>query len=126
SRMDDKGRQWRADVTFQVTGPQRLPWTDESPEEYRRPLEAPTFVTGNIQVSRDFDEGQQIYVGIENVTNYRQSEPIVGMDYSGGVGDVQTVSGGAVSEDPLYDASFVYAPIFGRNFYAGVRWSFGR
>lgn len=126
SRMDDKGRQWRADVTFQVTGPQRLPWTYESPEEYRRPLEAPTFVTGNIQVSRDFDEGQQIYVGIENVTNYRQSEPIVGMDYSGGLGDVQTVSGGAVSEDPLYDASFVYAPIFGRNFYAGVRWSFGR
>lgn len=131
SRMDDKGHQWRADVTFQVTGPQRLPWTrfENQPgvdPGYDRPEEAPTFVTGNVQISRDFDEGQQIYVGIENVTNYRQAEPIVGMDYSGGPGDVQTLSGGPVADDPLYDASFVYAPIFGRNFYAGVRWAFGR
>lgn len=131
SRMDEKGRQWRADVTFQVTGPQRLPWTrydDQSGVDpgYDRPEEAPTFVTGNVQISRDFDEGQQIYVGIENVTNYRQAEPIVGMDYSGGPGDVQTLSGGPVADDPLYDASFVYAPIFGRNLYAGVRWAFGQ
>ena len=26
----------------------------------------------------------------------------------------------------LFDAGIVYAPIFGRNFYAGVRWAFGR
>ena len=128
SRPDAKGRQWRADVTFQVTGPQRLPWTFENDivdPRYVRPSEAPTFVTGNIQISRDFAEGQQIYLGVENVTDYRQAEPIVGIDYEAAPGEVQTVSGGPIGDDPLFDAAIVYAPIFGRNVYAGVRWVFG-
>ena len=129
SRPDAKGRQWRADVTFQVTGPQRLPWTFENDivdPRYVRPSEAPTFVTGNVQMSRDFAEGQQIYVGVENVTDYRQAEPIVGIDYGAAPSEVQTVSGGPIGDDPLFDAAIVYAPIFGRNIYAGVRWAFGR
>ncbi len=129
SRPDAKGRQWRADVTFQVTGPQRLPWTFENDlvdPRYVRPSEAPTFVTGNVQISRDFSEGQQIYVGVENVTDYRQAEPIVGIDYDTAPGEVQTVSGGPIGDDALFDAAIVYAPIFGRNVYAGVRWAFGR
>lgn len=120
SRPDSKDRQWRADVTFQVTGPQRLPWTFENEAvnpAYVRPSEAPTFVTGNVQLSRDFAEGQQIYVGVENVTDYRQADPIIGV----GSGTEDNPS-----YDPLFDASLVYAPIFGRNFYAGVRWAFGR
>lgn len=129
SRPDAEGRQWRADVTFQVTGPQRLPWTFENDivdARYVRPSEAPTFVTGNVQISRDFAEGRQIYVGVENVTDYRQAEPIVGIDYEAAPGEVQTVSGGPIGDDPLFDAAIVYAPIFGRNVYAGVRWAFGR
>ena len=129
SRPDAKGRQWRADVTFQVTGPQRLPWTFENDivdPRYVRPSEAPTFVTGNVQISRDFAKGRQIYVGVENVTDYRQAEPIVGIDYDTAPGEVQTVSGGPIGDDPLFDAAIVYAPIFGRNVYAGVRWVFGR
>ena len=129
SRPDAKGRQWRADVTFQVTGPQRLPWTFENDlvdPRYVRPSEAPTFVTGNVQISRDFSEGQQIYVGVENVTDYRQAEPIVGIDYDTAPGEVQTVSGGPIGDDALFDAAIVYAPIFGRNVYAGVRRAFGR
>jgi hypothetical protein len=35
------------------------------------------------------------------------------------------VSGGPIGDDPLFDAAIVYAPIFGRNVYAGVRWVFG-
>ena len=129
SRPDAKGRQWRADVTFQVTGPQRLPWTFENDivdPRYVRPSEAPTFVTGNVQISRDFAKGRQIYVGVENVTDYRQAEPIVGIYYDTAPGEVQTVSGGPIGDDPLFDAAIVYAPIFGRNVYAGVRWAFGR
>ena len=118
SKPDTKGRQWRADVTFQVTGPQRLPWTYTNPEGYRRPEYAPTFLTGNVQVSRDFGEGQQIYLGVENVTDYRQTDPIIGVDHAGPGGLTPTT-------DPLFDASLVYAPIFGRNLYAGVRWAFG-
>ena len=117
SRTDAKGRQLRADLTFQVTGRQRLPWTYQNPEAYRRPSEAPSFLTGNLQVSRDFAEGRQIYVGVENVTDYRQVDPIIGV----GPG-----MEGTPAFDPLFDASLVYAPIFGRSFYAGVRWAFGR
>ena len=104
-------------MTFQVTGPQRLPWTYQNPEAYRRPSEAPSFLTGNLQVSRDFAEGRQIYVGVENVTDYRQADPIIGV----GLG-----MEGIPASDPLFDASLVYAPIFGRTFYVGVRWAFGR
>ena len=117
SRTDAKGRQWRADLTFQVTGPQRLPWTYQNPEAYRRPSDAPSFLTGNLQFSRDFAEGRQVYVGVENVTDYRQADPIIGV----GPG-----MEGTPAFDPLFDASLVYAPIFGRTFYAGVRWAFGR
>jgi hypothetical protein len=119
SKPDDKGRQWRADVTCQVTGPQRLPWTFTNPEAYRRPEYAPTFATANVQVSRDFGEGQQIYFGVENVTDYRQADPIIGVEHLG-------PDGPTPSTNPLFDASLVYAPIFGRNMYAGVRWAFNR
>ena len=119
SKPDENGRQWRADVTFQVTGPQRLPWTYTNPEGYQRPEYAPTFMTGNVQVSRDFGEGQQIYVGVENVTDYRQVDPIIGVDHL-------APDGPTPATDPLFDASLVYAPIFGRNIYAGVRWAFNR
>ena len=76
-------------------------------------------MTGNVQVSRDFGEGQQIYVGVENVTDYRQVDPIIGVDHL-------APDGPTPSTEPLFDASLVYAPIFGRNIYAGVRWAFDR
>ena len=50
----------------------------------------------------------------------------VGIDYNAAPGEVQTVSGSPVGDDPLFDAAIVYAPIFGRNVYAGIRWAFGR
>ena len=118
SKPDDKGRQWRSDITFQVTGPQRLPWTNENTYENQRPAEAPTFVTGNVQISRDFAEGRQIYAGVENVTNYRQVDPII----AGGGGLGQPLA----ADNPSFDASIVYAPIFGRNMYIGVRWALDR
>jgi len=119
SKPGKNGGQWRADVTVQVTGPQRLPWTFTNPEGDQRPEYAPTFITGNVQVSRDFGEGQQIYFGVENVTDYRQADPIIGVDHMG-------PDGLTPATNPLFDASLVYAPIFGRNVYAGIRWAFGR
>ena len=119
SKPDDKGRQWRADVTFQATGPQRLPRTQSNPIEYQRPDYAPTFVTGNLQISRDFAEGKQIYAGVENVTDYRQADPIIGVDHLG-------PGGLTPATNARFDASLVYAPIFGRNMYLGVRWAFDR
>ena len=86
--------------------------------ENQRPDEAPTFVTGNVQISRDFAEGRQIYAGVENVTNYRQVDPII----AGGGSLGQPLA----ADNPSFDASIVYAPIFGRNMYIGVRWALDR
>jgi len=120
SRPNAVGHQWRADVTLQATGPQRLPKTalEGNPQAYQRPDYAPTFATGNIQLSRDFGEGKQLYAGVENVTNYRQADPIIASGEAG--------LGLSASENPSFDASLVYAPIFGRNMYVGVRWAFER
>ena len=68
--------------------------------------------------SRDFAEGRQIYAGVENVTNYRQVDPII----AGGGSLGQPLA----ADNPSFDASIVYAPIFGRNMYIGVRWALDR
>ena len=60
------------------------------------------------------------------MTVYRQAERIIGIDYDTAPGEVQTVSAGPIGDDPLFDAAIVYAPIFGRTIYAGVRWAVGR
>ena len=45
---------------------------------------------------------------IENVLNYRQENPIIDADNPFGT---------------EFDASMVWGPIFGRNIYAGFRWT---
>ena len=84
--------------------------TRSEPSAYHRPDEAPTFVTGNVQISRDFAEGRQIYAGVENVTNYRQAGP---HHRRGSEVWVSLLA----ADNPSFDASIVYAPIFGRNMY---------
>ena len=48
-----------------------------------------------------------MYLGGENLANFKQENPIV---------DAQNPFG------PDFDASLIYAPIFGRMAYIGMRW----
>ena len=57
-----------------------------------------------------------IYAGVENALNYKQDRPIIAADYA-----VESVS--QTEFDQYFDASLVYAPIFGRMLYAGLRWN---
>jgi hypothetical protein len=53
-----------------------------------------------------FSKKVEIYLGGENIGNYRQQSPIIGVD------------------DPFgadFDAGQVYAPVFGGMFYTGLR-----
>ena len=87
---------WRADATLQYKGRQRLPGGDDF---------APSFVTVNSQVSRSFIDWEY-YLGVENLTNFRQRNPIIS------------------ANDPFdesFDAGQIWGPILGRMFYAGVR-----
>ena len=115
SKTGAKGNQTRVDATLQWVGEQRLPSTTESPLLFQRPDIAPGFAQLNLQFSQDFSDALGVYLGVENVTNVRQERPIIGAAY----GDA-----GVAQEDfdAHFDASLVYGPIFGRMYYAGLRW----
>ncbi len=102
----DKGKQWKFDFTYNWMGQQKLPETASNPAEDRLPVYSPSFSLMNVQITRTFSSTFEVYVGGENIGNYRQEKAIVG------------------SENPFgatFDASIVYAPIFGQMYYAGLR-----
>lgn len=102
-----RNKRWEYDLTCSVIGQARLPQnllpdgsytTDNLSEVY--PL-----VSGQItHVYKKWD----FYLGGENILNYRQSNPII---------DAQNPF------SPTFDATRVWAPIFGANVYLGVRFS---
>lgn len=99
---------WKFDATWQWIGEQRIPDTSEKPAEYRMPSRSPSFNLLNAQVTRVLGTKWEVYLGGENLLGYRQENPI------------------ASAESPFapdFEASLIYAPILGRMFYAGVRFS---
>ncbi len=102
----EKGRQWKFDFTYNWMGEQKLPNTATNPVGDRLAEYAPSFSLMNAQITRTFSSTFEIYVGAENVGNYTQDKAILGSDDPFG---------------PNFDASIIYAPVFGQMFYAGLR-----
>ncbi|WP_369997587.1 TonB-dependent receptor domain-containing protein [Winogradskyella sp.] len=103
----ENGALWKFDATYNWLSEQRYPNTDLSPAEFQLPEESPTVGTLNLQVTKVFSPKFEIYLGGENVTNVRQPNPIISAD------------------DPFganFDSNFVYGPIFGSMYYAGLRY----
>ncbi len=98
---------WDFDYTLQWTGAQRIPDTSGNPETFRREEESPDFITMNTQVTKTLKKGWAVYLGIENLTNYRQDDPIIAADEP---------------FSPWFDSSLVWGPIFGRMTYLGFRY----
>ncbi len=97
---------WKADLTVQYNGSSRIPDTVMNPEEYRMERRSPDFFIIHSQITRKFRK-LDFYVGVENLTSYRQENAILGAD------------------DPFgdyFDATLVWGPITGRMFYGGLRW----
>ena len=69
---------------------------------------SPDFFLLSGQITKSWKDGLfELYLGGENLLNFRQDNPILG------------------SNDPFgnyFDASMVWGPIFGRNLYAGMRY----
>jgi outer membrane receptor protein involved in Fe transport len=97
------------DLTVQWYGPKRLPGTSANPEVFRARSFSPRFAMVNIQASRSFLLGLELYFGMENVFDFRQNDPII---------DPGNPSG------PYFDASLLWGPISGRSAYGGVRFRF--
>ncbi len=102
----DKGRQWKFDYTFNWLGRQALPNTQTNPEQDQLPKFSPAFSVMNAQITRTFSSTFEMYLGGENIGNYRQHKAILGSDDPFG---------------PNFDTSIVYAPVFGQMYYAGLR-----
>jgi outer membrane receptor for ferrienterochelin and colicin len=102
----EKATQWKFDATYNWVGKQRFPSTVNSPLPYQLSTYSPTFSTFNVQFTKVFSPKFEVYLGGENINNYKQSHPIVSADNPFGA---------------YFDSTFVYGPIFGANYYAGLR-----
>lgn len=106
---ETKNKHWLFDATLQYNGKKRLPQTNLNPTEYQRDEYSPDFYNVLAQITyltkikrSDFN----VYVGVENATDYKQPNPIVASD---------------APFNKYFDASMVWGPIYGRMFYAGLR-----
>lgn len=106
THIKDKGQQWKFDFTYNWIGEQQLPYTASNPVEYQFQEYSPAYSLMNMQITRTFSSVFEMYVGGENIGNYRQDEAIL---------DAENPFG------PYFDATMVYAPVFGQMYYAGIR-----
>lgn len=102
------GGSWKFDLTYNWLGKQRYASTISNPVDFRRSEFSPSLGTFNAQVTKVFSKAFEVYVGAENFTDETQENPII---------DPQNPFG------PNFDSTFVYGPIFGSNYYLGLRYS---
>lgn len=107
TNVKENGSQWKYDATYNWLDSQRFPSTELSATEFQLDEYSPTIATLNLQVTKVFSPKFEVYLGGENVTNVRQDNPIVSADNPFGAN---------------FDSNFVYGPIFGSMYYAGLRY----
>lgn len=103
----EKGSRWKFDLTYNWLDDQRFPSTAGNLPQNQRSDRTPSFGTLNGQITRVFSSNFEVYIGGENITDVRQDNPIIAAD------------------DPFgtdFDTTFVYGPIFGSMYYAGLRY----
>ena len=106
TKKQENSSQWKFDATYNWLGEQRFSSTVSNPVPYQLPEYSPTVGTLNAQVTKVFSLKFEVYLGAENITNVKQNNPILGANDPFG---------------PYFDSTFVYGPIFGSNYYAGLR-----
>ncbi|MCF8255959.1 MAG: TonB-dependent receptor [Flavobacteriales bacterium] len=105
--------------TFNLIGPMQLPLVYDldatgQPLPVSRPTTSKPFYLDNLQVTyRWMKANLRVFIGMENIMDYRQPvSPLTGYnDPNANVGF-----------SPLFDTSYSYSPIHGREFYAGLAW----
>lgn len=100
-------KKWQFDFTTQFNGPSRIPGTESNPPEYQRSTSAPAYIIMNAQVTKYFKKWN-IYIGGENLSNYKQDNPIIAADRPFG---------------KYFDSSMIWGPVSGVNIYLGLRFT---
>ncbi len=91
---------WTFDFTTQVNGPSKL-------YSFCDKKESPVYTILFAQVTKKFKD-LDVYVGVDNLTNYRQKNAIINAD------------------DPFspgFNSSVIWGPLMGRKVYAGLRFT---
>ncbi len=99
-------KKWVFDVTLNWFGPKRLPTTEDNPEDLQLGKKSPGFAMVNAQITKSIGKKWEVYTGIENAFDFRQTRLIV--DPSNPFGS-------------NFDASIVWGPVQGRMIYVGAR-----
>lgn len=98
----------KVNYTGKIVGPQNLPVYDTP---FERDEISPWFTVQNVQLSKEFNKGWEVYAGVKNILNYTQPSPLVSPD------------------DPYadeFDTSYAYGPLQTRRFFLGVRYNLKR
>lgn len=100
---------WQFDLTTQFNGDSRVPNLSGNATAVANGQNierSPFYVIMNAQVMKKFGKCWEVYIGGENLTNYKQKYPIISAE-------------NPTSED--FDASMVWGPLSGIRAYLGVR-----
>ncbi len=110
---------WIFDFTASVNGPSRVynfmeDYEDENGNKIYDDGMTPVYPLLYLQVTKRF-KGVDVYVGAENLTNYKQKHVILG--------NSTDVHGHVYANDMSFDASAVWGPLMGIKVYAGLRFT---
>ena len=79
-----------------------------NPSEFIVSSKSPSYLLLSAQITKVFSKKFEFYIGGENLTNFIQNDPII------------------QAENPYgeyFDSSLIWAPVFGRMVYGGLRWT---
>ncbi len=102
------GKGWAIDYTLNRLSSVRIPSTQANDEQHQWPDKSPSYFLNNAQISKLWGKKFEVYLGGENIFNYRLQHPIIGAHAPFG---------------PYFDSSLAWGPIMGVNLYAGIRFS---
>jgi len=100
-----KYEKWNFTFTTQYNGVSNIPDTKSNPVEYQLDETSPAYFILHAQILRKWSKWE-VYLGAENLTNYKQKDPILAAD------------------DPFgdyFDSSMVWGPVIGRSINGGIR-----
>lgn len=97
---------WKFNLTAKWFGTSRLPSTASNLPENQMSNTSEAYYLLNGQITKAFKHFE-LYSGVENLLNYRQSNPIIATNDPNGSN---------------FDASMIWGPVVGRNIYIGFRY----
>lgn len=100
-----QSKKWHYDMNIHWFGEQRLANTHSNPPEYRTPDKSKPYTLVNAQFTKAW-ERFEVYLGCENIFDFRQLRPIISWQDPFG---------------PYFDTSNVWGPTRGRELYLGLR-----